>query len=1050
MIFDVFIRRPRLAMVISIVVTLAGLIATQVIPVAQYPEIAPPTVRVSASYPGADANTVEESIAQPLENAINGVTGMRYMKSTSANDGSYSLTVSFLIGTDADIDTVNVQNRANLATAKLPEEVRRTGLTISKVSTDLLQVFLFYSPQGDKDQLFLSNFVTLSILDELKRIPGVGDASIFGARDYSMRIWIDPQKLANFGLSAQDVILAIQSQNLQAAAGRIGAAPLAADQQLQLTVTTKGRLSTTDEFSNIIVRSGGDGSFVRVRDVARIELQGASFDTEARYGGKPAAPIGIYLSPGANAVNVATAVSKRLEELRDRFPPGVEFAYVYNTAEFVSAMIDKVIHTLIEAFALVAIVVFVFLGRLRPTFIPLIAVPVAIIGAFAVLLAAGFSANTISLLALVLAIGIVVDDAIIVVENVERVMHEEPHLSPAEATHKAMSEIAGPVVAITLVLLSVFVPVAFLAGSSGVLFRQFAITISAAMVISAVNALTLSPALCSILLKPGHPTGIMKYVTGIIDSIAHGYAAIVRRLVVVSMLSIVALVAIAGAAWVIFQRTPAGFLPDEDKGFVIGVITLPAGASLNRTSQAATKAEAIVRNDPAVEGVTTVLGLDFLGGGAASNGGVMFIRLKPYEERTSPNMHSAAVAGRLVAAMSSIQEGRIIAVNPPAISGLGQVGGFEYVLEALRGQSAAEMAAAMRGLIVAANQRPELAAVFSTFEAETPQIRLDIDRDKTRALNISLADVFAALQATLGGYYVNDFNLYGRTWTVRMQAEQQFRSNLNDISAIYVRNSAGEMTPMSAIADVRLDVGPRTLTRYNNYRAVSVNGGASPGHGPGDAIAAMQDVSAKTLPEGFTYEWTGQAREQIESAGQTILVLGLAMVFAYLFLVALYESWMTPVPVLLSVVVSILGAVAALWLLGMSFTLYAQIGLVVLVALAAKNAILIVAFSIERRAAGEPLLQSAVDGARMRFRPVMMTSFAFIMGLIPLVRAVGPGADSMIAVGVPVLAGMLAASVFGIFLIPMLYVVFQRLQEGRRKGSPEPQRVGEAALPTES
>lgn len=1031
MIFDVFIRRPRLAMVVSIVLTLAGLIATQVIPVAQYPEIAPPTVRVSASYPGADANTVEESIAQPLENAINGVDGMRYMKSTSANDGSYSLTVSFLLGTDPDIDTVNVQNRANLATAKLPEEVRRTGLTISKVSTDLLQVFLFYSPTGDKDQLFLSNFVTLNILDELKRVPGVGDASIFGARDYAMRIWIDPEKLANLNLSAQDVITAIQSQNLQAAAGRIGAAPLSNDQRLQLTVTTKGRLSTTEEFGDIIVRSGGDGSFVRVRDVARIELEAASFDTEARYEGKPAAPIGIYLSPGANAVNVATAVSKRLEELRSRFPAGVEFAYVYNTADFVSAMIEKVIHTLVEAFALVAIVVFVFLGRLRPTFIPLIAVPVAIIGTFAVLLAAGYSANTISLLALVLAIGIVVDDAIIVVENVERVMHEEPHLSPADATRKAMSEIAGPVVAITLVLLSVFVPVAFLSGSSGVLFRQFAITISAAMVISAINALTLSPALCSILLKPGHPTGVMKYVTNFIDSIADGYAAIVKRLVAVSLASIVALVAIAGATYFIFSRTPSGFLPDEDKGFVIGVITLPAGASLNRTSDTAAKAEAIVREDPAVDGVTSVLGIDFLGGGAASNAGVMFIRLKDYAQRTTREMHSTAVAGRLIGKLSTIPEGRIIVVNPPSISGLGQVGGFEYVLEALEGQSPADMAAAMRGLVVAANQRPELAAVFSTFEAETPQIRLDIDRDKTRALNITLSDVFAALQATLGGYYVNDFNLYGRTWTVRMQAEKQFRGSLNDISSIYVRNSAGEMTPMSAIADVRLDVGPRTLTRYNNYRAVSINGGPAPGRGPGEAIAGMEAVSAETLPQGFAYEWTGQAREQIESAGQTTIVLGLAMVFAYLFLVALYESWMIPIPVLLSVIVSILGAIGALWALGMAFTLYAQIGLVVLVALAAKNAILIVAFSIERRAAGDSLLESAVDGARLRFRPVMMTSFAFIMGLVPLVIANGPGADSMIAVGVPVLAGMLAAAIFGVFLIPMLYVVFQRLTEGR-------------------
>lgn len=1029
MIFDVFIRRPRLAMVISIVMTLAGIIATLVIPVAQYPDIAPPTVRVNATYGGADAVTVEESIAQPLENAINGVSDMRYMKSTSSNDGSYSLTVAFRLGTNPDINTVNVQNRASLATAKLPEEVRRLGLTVSKVSTDLLQVFLFTSPDGSRDQLFLSNFVTLNILDEIKRVPGVGDATLFGARDYSMRIWIDPKRLANFDLSPQDVIQAIQSQNVQAAAGRIGAAPLSSDQRLQLSIVTQGRLITEEEFANIIVRGGENGAFVRVKDVADVKLEAASFDSEARYQGNPAATVGIYLSPGANAVAVAQAVTEKIEQLKPRFPEGVNIEYIYNTAEFVGAMIDKVISTLLEAFVLVAIVVFVFLGRLRPTFIPLIAVPVAIVSTFAVLLAFGYSANTISLLALVLAIGIVVDDAIIVVENVERVMHEEPHLTPSEATSKAMSQIAGPVIAITLVLLSVFIPVAFLPGSSGVLFRQFAVTISAAMVISAINALTLSPALCTVFLRPGAPTGIMGGITRAIDRIGDGYTAIVSRMVKVASLSLVALALIGGATYWFFMHTPSGFLPDEDRGFIMAIVNLPAGASLNRTSDAAKKAEEIIRKDPAVDGVTTILGLDFLGGGAASNAGVMFVRLKPYAERTDLSLSSLAVVRRLYGALSTLSDGNFIPLNPPSISGLGQVGGFEFMLEALQGQDARDMAATMRGLTLAANQRPELAAVFSTFEAETPVIRLDIDRDKTRALNINLADVFAALQSTLGGYYINDFNRYGRTWTVRVQAQRDFRSTIDDIYGVYVKNAAGEMTPMSTIATARFDVGPRTLTRYNNYRAISINGQSAPGVGSGEAISTMEQVAATTLPAGYAYEWTGQALEQLQSAGQTPIVLSLAIVFAFLFLVALYESWTIPVPVLLSVTVAIFGSLLALWMVGLSFTLYAQIGIVVLIALAAKNAILIVAFSVERRAEGESIVQSAVNGARLRFRPVMMTSIAFIMGLVPLVLANGPGAGSMFAVGVPVLAGMLAASVLGIFIIPPLYVIFQKMRE---------------------
>lgn len=1031
MIFDIFIRRPRLAMVISLVITLAGLIAIAVIPVAQYPDIAPPTVRVTASYVGADARTVEESIAQPLENAINGVPGMRYMKSSSVNDGSYTLNVSFDLSTNPDIATVNVQNRSRLAEAKLPQDVRTTGLTIAKVSTDLLQVFVFHSDDDSHDQLFLSNFVTLNILDELKRVAGVGDASIFGARDYSMRIWIDPQKLANFGLSTGDVIAAVQSQNVQAAAGRIGAAPLSDDQRLQLTITTKGRLTSTEEFGAIVVRSEAGGSFVRLRDVARVELEAASFDSISRYAGRPAAPIGIYLSPGANAVAVAKAVTKRLDELKARFPKGVSYSYIYNTASFVASMMEKVIHTLGEAFVLVALVVFVFLGRWRPTLIPLIAVPVAVIGTFAVLLAMGYSANTISLLALVLAIGIVVDDAIIVVENVERVMEEEPDLSPQQATRKAMSEIAGPVIAITLVLLSVFVPIAFLPGSSGVLFRQFAITISAAMVISAINALTLSPALCSLLLKPGHPVGLMQRITKAINRVGDGYAWIVARLVRVALLSIILVAGISGVTYLLFQKTPSGFLPEEDKGFLITVYNLPAGASLNRTSEAGKKGEAIILQDPAVDGIVNIMGIDFLGGGTSPSAGVMFVRLKDYTERTTRDMHSSAVAARLARALAPLPDGFFLPLNPPAISGIGQAGGFEFILEALEGQEPTAIAATMRGLIVAANQQPQLSRVFSTYDAATPEVRLEIDRDKVQVLGIKLSDLFGALQATLGGYYVNDFNLFGRTWTVRILAEKEYRGSIESIYAIQVKNKDGQMVPLSAVARATLDVGPKSIIRYNNYRSVSINGSPALGAGDGEAIAAMEGVAKVTLPSGYGYEWTGQALEQKLSAGQTPIVIGFAVVFAFLFLVALYESWNVPIPVLLSVVVAVLGAMLVLWLFRMSFVLYAQIGIVVLIALAAKNSILMTEFSLARRADGESIAQSAVTGAHQRFRPVMMTSFAFIAGLVPLVIATGPGADSMYAVGLPVLAGMIAASVFGIFLIPMLYVVFQSMRERR-------------------
>ena len=696
MIYDTFIRRPRLAMVISILITLVGGIAALTIPVAQYPDIAPPTVQVTTSYAGADAVTVEQAVGQPIESVVNGVPGMRYMKSSSSSDGAYSLTVSFATGMDPDIAAVTVQNRVSSAESALPQEVRDIGITVEKASSDILSVYAIYAPDGSRDQVFLSNFVSINILDELNRIDGVGDATIFGAKDYAMRIWIDPQKLEAYDLTPTDVINAIEEQNRQAAAGRIGAAPVSDDQSLQLTVTVKGRLVTEEEFGAIELKSELSGAVVTLSDVARIELSAQSFDTDAQYREVPAAVIGIYLSPGANAVAVAEAVDDKLNALSSRFPEGVVHEQLFNGADFVNAMIDQVIQTLIEAFGLVALVVFIFLGRIRPTIIPLVAVPVSIIGALAVMLALGYTANIISLLALVLAIGIVVDDAIVVVENVERIMEEEPELSPKAATSKAMKQIAGPIIATTLVILSVFVPVAFLPGSSGVLFREFAVAISAAVVISSINALTLSPALAGMLLRPGKPIGPMRAISRVIDRITNGYTAITRRLLRVAVLALVAAVGFLGLSSYITGTLPEGFVPPEDKGYIIVIAQLPPGASINRTQAALDEAVQRIKADPAVVATAQITGLDFLGGGAAPNAGVMFVRLKPFEERTTPEMSAFATIGRVAQSLAAMPEAIFIPVNPPAISGLGSVGGVELIIEALEGQEPAEMAAVAR------------------------------------------------------------------------------------------------------------------------------------------------------------------------------------------------------------------------------------------------------------------------------------------------------------------------------------------------------------------
>ncbi|WP_321527625.1 multidrug efflux RND transporter permease subunit [Sedimenticola selenatireducens] len=1027
-----FIDRPIFAAVMSIFLVLAGLLAMRILPIAQYPEIAPPVVTVRAIYPGASAQTIEQTVAAPLENSINGIESLMYMSSTSASNGVLEIQVTFEIGTDVDQAALNVNNRVKQAEPRLPEEVRRQGVTVEKGSSAFLQVLAFLSPDGRFDDLYTSNYVTLNVLDRLKRIPGTTNVQIFGAKDYAMRIWLKPDRMAELGVTATEIASAIQEQNAQFAAGKIGQPPIGKGQELVYTINAQGRLSTPEEFGDIILRTGEGTALLRLKDVARIELGSRDYDFTGLYNGKPATLVGIFLQPGANSLAVGDEVKATVADLAEQFPEGLTYSIPYDTTRFVEVSIREVIKTLGEAILLVVLVVFVFLQNWRATLIPVIAVPVSLLGTFIGLYLLGYTINTLTLFGMVLSIGIVVDDAIVVLENIERIMHEEG-LAAREAALKAMREVTGPVIAIVLVLCAVFIPIAFLGGLTGELYRQFAVTIAIAVVLSGFVALTLTPALSVIILQNQrrHPGRFFAAFNRGFTHITGGYLAGVGFLLRRAKLAIVLYLLMVGAALFLWDITPGSLVPNEDQGYYIGAVYLPDGSSLRRTEAVTQRVIEIMRDDPDAEHVVAFAGLDFLGGGFRNSAATIFVAARHWDQR---QRSTDDMVGQLMAKSAGIREALVIAFGPPPIFGLGNAGGFELYLQNRGEGGPKELAKVSEQLLAELRKDPRIVQPLSLWRSRVPQLYVDVDRAKAKLLGVDIDALFTTVAATLGTFYVNDFNKFGRTWQVQMSAEPGYRARPEDIGALYVPTGDATQVPLSALARVEYTSGPETLDRYNNIQAVKIFGESAPGISSGQALAIVEEIADRTLPKNFSYEWTSASFQEKRSSGTSSLALSLAVLMVFLILAAQYEKWSLPIAVQLALPFGTFGALAAVWLRGLSNDVYFQIGLVTLLGLAAKNAILIVEYALLKKDEGYSASAAALEAARLRFRPILMTSLAFILGVLPLAISTGAGAGARHAVGTGVVGGMLAATFLAIFFIPLFY----RLVTDRRlRSSPE-------------